>query len=287
MLITLSELLTQAEIGRYAVVAPDFPSLFMARTMLEQAEELRAPLILSYATQFKPMRDIKDYSRFIRVVREEAELASIPVVLHLDHAIQIEEVTEAVQLGFTSVMLDASFEPYEINLERTKKCIEIAHPAGVSVEAELGHVPTGKGYVIENLHEGFLTDPGQAVEFVAATGIDALAVAIGTVHGPFKGEPKLEFELLRQLDETIKIPLVLHGSSGLSDGDINRAIGLGIRKINVYTEIFQSALSEAFFCLEKQRNNPLEVAQAQANGARKVLGRYFQLSGSTAGKVSA
>jgi len=281
MLITLSELLARADAEKYAVIAPDFPSLFLARTMLEQAEELRAPLILSYATLFKPMCDLTDYSRFIRVVREEAESASTPVVLHLDHATSLDEIREAVQVGFTSVMLDASFEPYEVNLARTQQCIAIAHPAGVSVEAELGHVPTGKGYVIEDLHEGFLTDPRQAVEFVEATGIDALAVAIGTVHGPFKGAPKLDFSLLEQLNEMIRVPLVLHGSSGLSDEDIERTIHLGIRKINVYTEILQSVLNEAFLCLEKQRNDPLEVAQAQADGARKVLEKYFLVSGST------
>jgi fructose-bisphosphate aldolase, class II len=280
MLTTLSDILTRADLSGYAVVAPDFPSLFTARAILEEAEELHAPLILSYGTLFKPIREVSSYNRFIQIVREEADLVSVPVALHLDHAMTQEEIVEAVELGFTSVMIDASAESYEVNIERTLRAVQVAHPAGVSVEAELGHVATGADYLVSSHNQGFFTDPTLAAQFVEATGIDALAVAVGTVHGIYQGEPSLDYARLRTLDETIHIPLVLHGSSGLSDATLRKTIKLGIRKINVYSEIITRILNETRKCLAKEVHSPVQLGEAQAAGVKEVIRRYIQVTGS-------
>jgi fructose-bisphosphate aldolase class II len=285
MLTTLVSILERAESGGYAVIAPDFSSILTARTMLKIAEDQQAPLILSYSTHFKPICDVSSYSRFIEIVRNEIEHVNIPVALHLDHATTIEEIKEAVDTGFTSVMMDASFESNDKNRIMTQQTVAIAHPKGVSVEAELGHVATGQDYVASDSVAGFLTDPKAAVQFVADTGIDALAVAIGTVHGPYKGEPNLDFDLLAELKRLVPVPLVLHGSSGLGEDNIKRSIDLGIRKINVYSDLMthmQLAMRDE---LKRQHTDPLAVVQAQIDAIRAILSEYISFSGS-AGKAS-
>ena len=280
MLKTLSEVLAQAEQGGYAVIAPDFPTLYIARILMETAEAVQAPLILSYSTSFKPIRDLRSYAHFVRVVRDEAESYSVPIVFHLDHATNLEDIAEAVDLGFTSVMIDASIEPYAVNLERTLKTVEIAHAAGVSVEAELGHVSSDTDYITTDQFNGFMTDPQEAFRFVQDTDIDALAVAIGTVHGPYKGDPKLDYARLETINQIVSVPLVLHGSSGLSDQHLSRCIQFGIRKINIYTEIIRAILGESLAELTRQTSNPVPVSLAQAKAVQKKLGEYLSYSGS-------
>ncbi len=280
MLKTLNEILKLAEKGRYAVIAPDFPSLFICRVLLEAAEESHTPVILSYSTSFKPLMDVRTYARFVRILRDEIEQFQVPAALHLDHATDLADISEAVDVGFTSVMIDASFEPFEKNLERTQKAVAIAHPAGVSVEAEIGHVSSSAEYINKDSFAGFLTIPDEAITFVNETNIDALAVAIGTVHGPIRGQPCLDYTLLKQLDDMIKIPLVLHGSSGLSEENIRQCVELGIRKINVYSDLIMSVLEDCYIELTQQRTDPIRVGASQANAVRRVIETYFRYSGS-------
>jgi len=280
MLTTLASLLEAAERGNYAVIAPDFPNLYAARILLEQAEVHRAPLILSYATIFKPMRDVQRYDRFIEIVRREAEQVTVPVALHLDHATRVEDIVEAIDVGFTSVMIDASAEPYERNLEQSRRAADLARPAGVSVEAELGRVGSDADYLAAGSTEPLLTDVDEAAAFATATGIDALAIAIGTVHGVYSGEPKIDYGRLEALHRRLTIPLVLHGSSGLGEERIQRCISLGIRKINVFTDLTRSMLEEGYQELGRQRSNPIKAAAAQASGLRRVIDEYLRISGS-------
>jgi ketose-bisphosphate aldolase len=280
MLTTLHNLLETAEAGKYAVVAPDFPSLFVARILMEYAEETATPLILSYATLFKPMRDVRSYRRFIQVLREEIDSLRVPIALHLDHATRLEEIAEAIDVGFTSVMIDASSEPYPVNLERTQQVVALAHPADISVEAELGHVASSLDYIQAGVTPGFLTDPDLAVGFVTATEIDALAVAIGTVHGAYQGEPILDFGRLASLHQRLPVPLVLHGASGLGNENIRKAVALGIRKINVYSELIGNLLFETQQALAVQTTNPLKVANAQVRSIQQVIAKYISASGS-------
>lgn len=276
----MRQILGKAEEGSYAVIAPDFTSLSMAKAIIETAEELGAPLILSYSTLFKPIRDVQRYDRFIQIVREEIESASIPICLHLDHAVELDEIKEAVDLGFCSVMMDASAESWELNLEKTRKTVAIARPQGVSVEAELGQIMYGDGYYKQDRVETLFTDPEKAEEFVMLTEIDALAVSIGNVHGAYRGEPRIDFERLGQINARVQVPLVLHGSSGIGEKNLARSIELGIRKINLYSEIIHTVHKHLQVALGEHFGNAVELCLARQAGVKEVLHKYIRLSGS-------
>ncbi len=289
MLVTLDEMLNQAESRKYAVIAPDFINLLTASALIELAEEVKAPLLLSYSPVLKPGRDVRSYRRFIETVLAEADSASVPVGLHLDHGGTLEQIREAVDIGFTSVMIDASTEPWEVNVARTKEAVAIAHAAGVPVEAELGHVAVGDKYIAQadqNDSETLFTDPEQAVEFVELTGIDALAVSVGTIHGNYRGEPALQFDRLQQLYEQVPVPLVLHGASGTGDDNLRQAIGLGIRKINVFSALVTAVQEQLTATMEAGYMGPIEMAEAQKRAVRLAVEPYLQVSGSVGTAVS-
>jgi len=191
----------------------------------------------------------------------------------------LDDIKEAIEVGFTSVMIDASLESWSVNLERTSATVELARPVGVSVEAELGHVTTGEGYYTEADADEMLTNPEKAVEFVKLTEIDALAVAIGNVHGAYLGEPKIDFPRLDELNQKIDIPLVLHGSSGIGDDNLRKGIQKGIRKINLYSEIINTMHIRMRSVLDQTVSNPLLVAKAQKNAVRDVLLAHMQIVG--------
>lgn len=277
---SLVKILNAARLGSYAVIAPVFTSLSMAKSMIETAEELSAPLILSYSTLFKPIMDVRSYVQFIRIILNEIDDADIPICLHLDHAGSLIDIREAVDVGFCSVMIDASTEPWDVNLERTIQAVEIAHPAGVSVESELGQIMLGAGYYKQDKVESLFTDPEQAREFVEKTGIDALAVSIGNVHGAYQGEPRIDFQRLEEITRQTAVPLVLHGSSGIGQDNLEKAIQLGIRKINLYSEIIYHAHTNMKLSLEEDFSNPLSLCQARARGVTETLSTYLKFSGS-------
>lgn len=278
---SLANILQAADQGGYAVIAPDFTSLSMAKAMITAAEELKAPLILSYSTLFKPIMEVRRYDRFIQIVLDEIIDASIPICLHLDHAESIADIQEAIDVGFCSVMIDASAESWEENVSRTIETVQIAHPRGVSVESELGQIMLGDGYYKEDQVDALFTDPEKAREFVELTGIDALAISIGNVHGAYRGEPKIDFPRLEQIDKMVDIPLVLHGSSGIGADNISRAIEMGIRKINLYSEMIHSAHANLKQSLEDNFGDPLKLCQARAKGVKETLSEYIMISGST------
>lgn len=170
-----------------------------------------------------------------------AKKASVPVVIHLDHGLKKETCLKALELGFTSVMYDCSTDPYEINVEKVREMADIAHSYGATIEGELGHVgnnPDSAEATGEALDaEQFFTDPKMAKDYVEKTGVDALAIAVGNAHGAYKLPPKLDFARIRTIAETVDVPLVLHGGSGLSDYDFKKAIREGISKVNIFTDI--------------------------------------------------
>lgn len=280
MRVSLKQILKKAEEGNYAVIAPDFTSLSMAKAMIETAELAGAPLILSYSTLFKPIMDVQRYDRFIQIICEEIDSAAVPICLHLDHGGSLEEIQEAVDVGYCSVMIDASAEPWEVNLETTIKAVEIAQPHGVSVESELGQIVYGAGYYKQADVETLFTDPLKAQEFVSLTGIDALAISIGNVHGAYQGEPHIDFERLKDINNRVSIPLVLHGSSGIGQENLSRAIQLGIRKINLYSEIIHTVHTYLKESLEKNMGDPVKLCQAREKGIKEVLHTYLGFSGS-------
>jgi ketose-bisphosphate aldolase len=184
-------------------------------------------------------RGALDYAGFeplARAVLAAAEAASVPVAVHLDHSPDVDTIRRCVEAGFTSVMVDGSMLPFADNVTLTRRAVEAAHP--ITIEAELGGIAGA-----EDRSEGTgattipMTDPDQAAEFLAATGVDSLAVAIGNAHGLYAGEPHLDFERLGEIARRVDVPLVLHGASGIPDADIERCIRLGVRKVNVNTEI--------------------------------------------------
>lgn len=238
-LVNLKSILSDADANRYAVGAFNVVNLESLQAILEAAEAERSPIILNVAeVHFKYV----DLDLMAPVIRQTAEKASIPVAMHLDHGLHFETVVKAIRWGFTSVMFDGSRLPYEENVEQTREVSKMAHAAGLTVEGELGRIGGAEGEnTASEVDSSMYTDPQQAVDFVRRTEVDALAVAIGTAHGLYKSEPRLDFARLAEIKKAVGIPLVLHGGSGISDDDFRRAVNNGISKINFYTQMSQSA----------------------------------------------
>lgn len=238
MFVTSKEMIYAARKGGYAVPAFNAENLEMVQAIVAAAEKMKSPVMIQTTPSTVKYLTLR---QAVAMVKAEAEAASVPVALHLDHCESYEDVMAAVDAGYTSVMIDGSKLPYEENIAVTKKVVEDAHAKGVTVEAELGTVG-GK----EDGHSAEIayTDPAEALDFFTKTGVDIFAVAIGTAHGFYKGEPKLNFELLEKLADTIEAPLVLHGGSGVPDEMIKRTISLGINKVNYATEL-RAAMTKA------------------------------------------
>lgn len=230
MLVTMKEILDRANAEAYAVIAPNVFSEMDARTCLEVAEEECAPIILDVA--ISQTADIRFHGSYLTAL---ANQTSVPVAINLDHGARFEHAIMAIQSGFTSIMVDRSALSYKENVAQVKELAKIAHAVGLSVEAELGHV--GMGCDGMQVTSDLLTDPVQAEEYIRLTGIDCLAVAIGTAHGAYQGTPHLDFERLQAIKERVKCPLVLHGGSGTGDENIAKACRLGINKVNVCNEL--------------------------------------------------
>lgn len=251
MLINMKEMLAPADKNGFAVPAFNIGSESILKGVIESAEEKNAPVILAiHPTELEFLGD-----SFIKTCIDEAHKSKVPMVIHLDHGGKFEEILRAIRCGFTSVMIDASHFPYEENVALTKKVVEVAKPLGVSVEGELGTIgTTGDSY--EGGTAGIIyTDPEQAKDFIEKTGIDSLAVAIGTAHGiyPKDMKPELKLDLLETIRKTVDVPLVLHGGSSNPDAEIASSVKIGISKINISSDI-----KFAFYkkCREVLADNP-------------------------------
>lgn len=236
MLVTMKDILSHANRHNYGVMAMNSINLEMVRAGIQAAEEERSAIIIQMGpNQIKQHATMSDV---VPLVKNLAERATIPVALNLDHGSNLDVIISALQAGFTNVMFDGSSLPFEENVEKTELVVALAHSMGVTVEAELGHV--GQAVASDNHKADFLTNVEQAREFVERTGVDALAVAVGTAHGDYpKGQiPVLDFERLRQLKTDLKMPLVLHGGSGAGEANLKEAVRCGINKINACTDVF-------------------------------------------------
>ncbi len=245
MLVTLNEVLPKAQTGHYAVGLFNTVNLEMAKGVLRAAEETRSPVIIGTAEVLLPYASLEELAAFLKPM---AQKASVPVVLHFDHGLTKEKIMEAIHLGFTSVMYDCSAVSYEENVRRVAEMTRTAHAAHVTVEAELGHVGTNEGGSAESdgtEDRSLYTEPDQAKEYVERTGVDALAVAIGTAHGAYVHTPKLDLGRLHEIRSTLDTPLVLHGGSGLSQEDFRATIRGGISKVNIFTDINTAAANAA------------------------------------------
>ena len=232
-LVTTKELLLDAQKNGYAVGAFNVENMEMVQAVVAAAEELKSPVIM----QTTPST-IKYASpeMFYANVAAAANNASVPVVMHLDHGSSFELAVHAFRAGYTSIMIDGSHSVFEENIAITKSVVDVCHAGNVPVEAELGKVG-GKEDDLDGGNGGGYTVPSEAVEFVEKTGIDSLAVAIGTAHGVYKGTPKLDVERLSEIREVVSIPLVLHGTSGVPDEAVKECIRRGIFKVNYATDL--------------------------------------------------
>jgi len=234
VLVTNKEVLDAANEGGYAVGAFNINNMEIAQAIVSTASEMNAPVILAASQGAISYAGIEYLEA---IVRTAAAGTDTPVTLHLDHGTDFNVILQCIRHGFTSVMIDGSSLPFKENIAITKKVVEVAHPCGVSVEAELGRLVGIEDQISVAERDAVFTDPDEAVQFVEETGVDALAVAIGSAHGIYKGEPKLDFERLKQIDKKVDIPLVLHGASGIPEDSVIRAVKLGINKINIDTEL--------------------------------------------------
>lgn len=239
MLVSLKELMEDAQKQGYAVGAFNVSSLETLNAIVGAAEETGKPVILNYVEIHEPYLSMEQAAL---LMLDAAKKASVPICVHLDHGSSMEMCMKAIRLGFTSVMLDASGEDYETNVKETAEIVRLAHSVGVTVEAELGHIFASKYGVAETTAtmkdesaEDAYTDPEMAKDFVERTGVDVLAIAFGTTHGVYTTTPVLDLERIAQIKKAIDIPFVMHGGSGLSKEEFQTAVRNGIRKINFYT----------------------------------------------------
>ncbi len=259
-MVTMAQILAKAEEGGYAVGAFNCNNMEIVQAIIAAATAENAPVIVQ-ASQGAIKYAGLEY--IVAMTRLAAEKTACPVALHLDHGTSFAQAIQCIQSGFTSVMIDGSKLPLADNIVLTNKVLDVARAVGVSVEGELGKIGGTEDDIFVHAKEAMFTDPSEALEYVNATGVDALAIAIGTAHGQYKGEPKLDMERLSEIRQLVKIPIVLHGSSGVPDDAILEAVKRGVRKINIDTNV-----REAFMAGVKDSlaANPSEL------DPRKVLG---------------
>ena len=252
MLVNLNAILADAQKNRYAVGLFNTTDTDMLEAVISAAEECRSPVIIGTAEVLLPNGELKLIAPSIIAA---AKRATVPVVVHYDHGLTFDRCMEALQLGFSSIMFDGSAGAYEQNIADTREIVKIAHAFGATVEGEIGHV--GEASSNDNAATDLYTRVDEATAYLNATGVDALAVSIGTAHGTYKSKPKLDFNRLTDLRAALPVPLVLHGGSGLSDEDFRRSIACGIAKVNIFTDLclagaegFRTALADGKEYLE-------------------------------------
>ncbi len=295
MLVTMKEMLADAKAKKYAIPAFDVSNYEMIKAVIDVCEEERSPALFMC---LKPDMQNKGIKFITAMLREAAENYTVPVCIHLDHATDIEDIKEAIDNGFTSVMYDGSVLSFSENAAKTKEVVDLAHAKGVSVEAELGHVcdaiaGTGEDALLGNADakeenpEDTLTDPEEVKKFIEITGVDALAVAIGTAHGVYRSTPTLRIDRLKEIEEVAGIPLVLHGGSGTPDDQVKEAIKHGITKINVYSDVLNglnTGLKDKLNNIQNMSMWPIYVFEDAQARMREVIREKIRTFGSN-GKV--
>lgn len=235
-LVSMTEMLKKAVEGKYAVGQFNINNLEFTQAILKAAQEENSPVILGVSEgAAKYIGGFKTVVAMIRALMEDYQI-TVPVAIHLDHGSSFEKCVEAMYAGFTSVMIDGSHYPLEENIALTKRVVDVAHTLGISVEAELGRIGGQEDDLIVEDAEAAYAIPAECDRLVRETGVDCMAPALGSVHGPYKGEPKLGFDRMEEVQKLTGVPLVLHGGTGIPTKDIQRAISLGTAKINVNTE---------------------------------------------------
>lgn len=280
MYVSMKEMLWDAHRNHYAVMAINCVNMEQAKAIIQSAGEEHSSVIINISPRQMKAHGHGDI--LAPMIKSMADKVPVPVAFNLDHGADFEDIAWAIECGFSSVMIDSSSYEFEENVRRTSIVASMAHGKGLSCEAELGHV--GMANQADNEKTDLYTDPAQALEFVRRTGCDCLAVAIGTAHGSYpKGfVPRLDFERLKLLKETLDMPLVLHGGSGAGDENIKKAVDCGINKINVCTDLFQYARqSMADAIAENPTIDYMDVCIVAQEAMKKFIKRYMRVIGSS------
>ena len=249
-LVSMNAFLPQAKKEGFAVGQFNVNNLEFVQAIIEAGKEERSPLIFGAsegAIRYMGLNNV------VALAKAAAKEADVPVALHLDHGSSFDVVMKCIQAGFSSVMFDGSHYPFEENIRLTKKVVEAAHAVGVSVEGELGTIGGVEDDLNVSEEDAALADPEQAIRFWEETKVDAMAIAVGTAHGMYKGEPKIRYDIIEKVSSQVEAPIVLHGGSGVPDESIQKAISLGVGKINVNTE---NQVAMAKVVRELLDNNP-------------------------------
>lgn len=272
-------MLLDAQKNRYAVPAFNIHNLETLQVVADTAKEMRSPLIIAVTPS------TIDYARdeyVVSMAGVAARHTDTPIAIHLDHFEDIQKIKRAIDVGFKSCMIDASKEVFEENIAKVKEVVEYAHKYDATVEAELGKLVGIEDDLVVDEKDGMYTNPDDAVKFIEATGIDSLAVAIGTAHGLYKGEPKLDFDRLEQIRAKVSVPLVLHGASDVPDELVKKAISLGICKVNVATDLkipFSDAIKK-YFAENPKANDPRKYLTPAKEAMRQVTRHKIEVCGS-------
>lgn len=273
MKVNSNKVLPAAQKLGFAIPATNFIDLDSARTFVKVAEERKLPLILAFAESHRHIISLEEAAL---IGNYFVDNASVPIVLHLDHGTNPEFIFKAIELGFSSVMIDASQKEFEENIKITKEIVDYAHKHNVSVEAELGHVGSEDLTEAYELSDSIYTEVKDVIEFVDRTNVDSLAISIGTAHGVYKGEPKINFERLEEIKEISKVPLVLHGGSSSGDENLSQCAANGISKINIFTDFINGALHKIE---EGHPKNYLVLKELANLGMEEVLNHYYDVFG--------
>ncbi len=277
-LISSTEMLQIARKNKYAVGAFNVHTLEMLQAVVEAAVETQSPLIIQ-STVGTVKHLGPDY--IAEAAKVAADRTGLPIALHLDHCTDFSTIVQCIRAGYTSVMIDASMFPFEENVERTLKVMEIARAAGVNVEAELGKVGGVEDDIVVAEHEAMLADPEDCRLFIERTGVPTLAPAIGTAHGIYKGEPNIDFDRIAKIAETVDVPLVLHGGSGIPAEQVRKAVALGMSKMNVATELriaFSNAIKDVF-ATNVEENDPRKYMVPAKEAVKRLAMEKMELCG--------
>lgn len=278
-IVSTREMLNKAQREGYAVPAFNIHNLETLQVVVETAAELKSPVILAGTPS---TINYAGGEFIVSMADAAADKYDIPIAIHLDHYEEVNEIEEYIKLGFRSAMIDASHKAYEDNIATVKEVVKFAHKYDTTVEAELGRLGGQEDDLIVDEKDTKYTNPKQAKEFVEKTGIDSLAVAIGTAHGLYKGEAKLDFDRLKEIRDMVDVPLVLHGASDIPDELVQKAISLGICKVNVATDLkipFSDAVKK-YFIENPTANDPRKYMQPGKDAMKKIVAHKIMVCGS-------
>jgi fructose-bisphosphate aldolase, class II len=279
--VSIKEELVKAQKGGYAIPLFDVFDTFGVDGLVDAIKAKRAPTIVAVYSPFAQKDNSRAFAAYILTRLADID---VPATLMLDHGVSVEACLQALEYGFTDVMYDGSTLPLEENIANTRKVVEAAHARGVPAEAELGHVGVGSDYENPGKVQAGFTNPDVVEYFVKATGVDYLAIAFGNAHGLYKGEPKLDLELVREIRRRVSTPLVMHGGTGLSDDQFRSAIAAGISKINFATSIINTSVENMKKAAADPKASLFSIPEGISAAYREWCSRLYDVFG-TSGKA--